>query len=245
MPAHQDQSSHTILPGSRPCRIHTRSTSFNILDCIEFDATHLSSPGSLISFTMEHNIETSSLYLAPDDRHNFSVFVFAIERATNISVPITVDFYISDTGEFTTVAGITSDITVPYGFLHDAGDRPTTVESQVIDCWVARSVSARALTYSMFAINWMLVICSIITTSVTFNRQGGEGDVGISLLPVTIILTIPVIRGLYVGSPPFGIHLGTCKSCGTSPQGFKVPSRHGRVLPTNADSRIVHRGNTV
>lgn len=72
---------------------------------------------------------------------------------------------------------------------------------------IVHSLRARAITYSMFAINWILTLCSIITTSAMFNRRG-EVKEAVALLPVTVILTIPVVRSLYSGSPPYGIHLG-------------------------------------
>ena len=59
----------------------------------------------------------------------------------------------------------------------------------------------------MFAINWVLTLCSVAIALVVYRRRGEVKD-GVALLPITVILTIPTIRGLYVGSPPFGIDFG-------------------------------------
>lgn len=185
---------------------------FNILDSNEFNALPLSSLKNSYSFTMQHNIETGVQYYAPNDRYSFSAFVFAVKSATNQTVPIiTFELGSSGPGDF----GSTSEV-VPTGsqFTYNSGNGSTTVQvySDTIYASIVRSIPARALTYSMFAINWVLAGCSIITTSVAFNREGKKSDVGITLLPVTVILTIPAIRNLYVGSPPFGIFLGTYKN---------------------------------
>jgi hypothetical protein len=93
--------------------------------------------------------------------------------------------------------------------VHDAVDGPTAqwVQGYYLDVTIKHSLRARAITYSMFTINWILTLSSIITTSVMFDRRG-EGRDTVALLPITVILTIPVIRSLYVDSPPYGILLG-------------------------------------
>jgi hypothetical protein len=168
----------------------------------------------LYSFSMVHVIENGVQYFCPDDWYSFSAFVFAVESATNKSVPIiTFEIGSSGSGDF----GSTSEVvpsTNQFTYNNGSGSTTVGVKSHTILAGVGRSVPARALTYSMFAINWILAFCSIITTSVAFNRGAGGGDFGITLLPVTLILTIPAIRNIYVGSPPFGIFLGTYKNHG-------------------------------
>lgn len=212
----------------------------------ESDTIRLLSVRSLFTFSMDHEIETGVQFFAPNDLYTFSSFVFAIEKSTNKSIPI-ISFEIgsSGSGDF----GTTSEV-VPSAnqFTYTGGSGPTTVnvDSHTIFASVGRSVPARALTYSMFAINWVLAVCSIITTSVSFNRGNESTDFGITLLPVTVILTIPAIRNLYVGAPPFGIFLGTYKYHDVPPSsGLTVPFRRGWVFPANVDSGIVYGGSVV
>ena len=154
---------------------------------------------------MDHNIASGIQYFAPNDWYSFSAFAFAIDKATNTSVPIlTFEIGSAGAGDFSTNSDV---IPSRNNFTYNAGSGPTTiqVDSHTLDAGIGRSVPARALTYSMFAINWVLAVCSIITTSVTFDKGG---EIGVAFLPITVILTIPTIRNLYVGSPPFGIFLG-------------------------------------
>ena len=59
----------------------------------------------------------------------------------------------------------------------------------------------------MLLINWALTIGSIyITFVVIFGKE--KIDLAVLVLPVTIILTIPALRALYIGSPPYGIYIG-------------------------------------
>lgn len=218
---------------------------FNLLDSDEFNTAPFPSVRSLYSFNMQHYIDVGVQYFAPEDAYSFSTFVFAIDRSTNKSIPIiTFEIGSSGSGDF----GSTSEV-VPSSnqFTYNPGTGPTTVgvKSHTILAGVSRSVPARALTYSMFAINWILAFCSIITTSVSFNRGGGGGDLGITLLPVTVILTIPAVRNLYVGSPPFGIFLGTYKNHGAPFPNIEALLRRGGILSTNADSSVMHRGGIV
>ena len=88
----------------------------------------------------------------------------------------------------------------------------------------------------MFTINWVLTFCSVAIALVVLRRRGEVKD-GVAFLPVTVILSIPTIRSLYVGSPPFGISLGTRQN---RPafffQGLTPPFRYVGVLPKNVDS---------
>jgi hypothetical protein len=135
---------------------------------------------------------------------------FVIETNTNASIPI-VFFGLMNSG-----AGDFSVASVPDGspsinwFTYDGKGGPTTVGvgSYVMYPVIRRSRRGKALTYFMFSINWIMTLCSMITTSVIVNREGQVKE-GVALLPITVILAIPTIRDLYPGSPPFGIYLGT------------------------------------
>ena len=160
----------------------------------------------LPSFDMEHRLGAGGQYITPLDRYLFQAFVFIVEKATNKSVPITT-FACGDAepGDYTTTS---ETIQSTNSFTHEAEGGPITVEveSHTTFLEVKHTIRARALTFSMFAINWVLTLCSLAVTMIMANRR--EVKDGVALLPITIILSIPTIRGLYIGSPPFGIFFG-------------------------------------
>ena len=147
-------------------------------------------------------------YENPLDQYTFTTSVFVVEKATNKSVPITT-FAVGDAGpgDFTTTS---VEVPTTNKVTYDTEDGPTTVEvkSSTIFATVRHSTRARALTFSMFAINWVLTLCSVTISSIVVRRRG-KVEGGVALLPITVILSTPTIRSLYVDSPPFGIFLGT------------------------------------
>lgn len=185
---------------------------FNILNSSEFDITHLLSVQNLSSFKIEHSIEDGYQYFAPNDQYSFSAFAFVIEKSTNKSIPIVAfEAWNAGPGDFRATSQIASTIN-----LFGSGSAIVEAKSERLYVTISRSFSARAFTYSMFAINWVLTACSIITTTIAFSRESGKRDVGITLLPITAILAIPAIRNFFVGSPPFGIHLGAYEGSGAA-----------------------------
>ena len=157
---------------------------------------------------MEHRTTIGKQYLTPFDGYRLTAFAFVIERATNKSLPIAT-FAVGDAGpaDFTTTS---VDTPTRNNFTYDTEDGPATVEveSHTISAKVRHSLRSRTLTFSMFAINWVLTLCSVAIALVVLRRRGEVKD-GVAFLPITVILSIPTIRSLYVGSPPFGILLGT------------------------------------
>ncbi|KAF9785341.1 hypothetical protein BJ322DRAFT_825903 [Thelephora terrestris] len=157
-------------------------------------------------FNMELDALNSDQYYFPEDGCLFGAMIFVLDEATNKSVPI-IDLELGSfgPGDFSTESFMQE---ASLKIVYDAGSGPTAEWVQAYHIYVAirRSLRARAITYSMFMINWILTFFSIITTSVMFNRRRGIKD-SVALLPITVILTIPAIRSLYVGSPPYGIHL--------------------------------------
>ena len=177
------------------------------------------------------------------------MFVLAIDKATNASLPISL-FQIYSyglAGDFAATSEVSPSKSL---FPYNPGSGPTETQAWVMSHTmfgtIKRSLPARALTYTMFSINWVLALCSMVTTSVSFHRGSGNNDVGMTLLPITVILSIPTIRNLYVGSPPFGIFIGKSKGSRPSPPPRTDSAfRRGWVLPTNADSGVVHRDSIV
>jgi len=163
----------------------------------------------MVSFDREHRVETGDRWCTPFDHYKFTASAFVVEATTNTSIPITLavgDAGPGDPSDFITRYKSESTTTV---FTYDTGNGPVTVEveSRTVQARVKRVARARALTLSMFAINWVLTLCSVaIAMNVVIKEKAKDG---LDILPVTIILSIPAIRSLYIGSPPFGIYLGT------------------------------------
>jgi len=167
----------------------------------------LHSFGTLNTFSVDHNLDTIVLDAVPFDSYTLKAFVFVIDKATNESVPI-IALEAGD-GPDNYVVSSTEGM-VNNAWTYDAGAGPTTVvvESRWIEITVKRSQLAQAFTGCLLLINAALTAGSVYVTLLVFVRKERVKD-GLLLLPVTTVLTIPTLRALYVGSPPFGIYLGT------------------------------------
>ena len=157
-------------------------------------------------FEVDHNITYRFSDMVPFDSYYFTASVFALEKTHKKSVPI-VAF---TAGEAADNFVLSSNVThTNDGFTYD----PTTsrvvaaVESTMIQIVAKRSKFAQAFTLCLLLVNWALTIGSIYITLLVIIR-GEKMDAAVLVLPVTIVLTIPTLRGLYVGSPPFGVYIG-------------------------------------
>jgi len=178
---------------------------------------------SIMKFGIEHQmgIYAASIYFpnpqrrhlfdqqlaAPFDTYILNAFVFVIDTATNRSVPI-IKFAAADPlNNFVTHF---TDSPTTNKFTYDAGAGPVTVdvESRALELDIRRSVLSRAFTMCLWIVNWALTAGTLYITLVILVDTKKMSD-GVFALPITVVLTIPVIRGLYVGTPPFGILLGT------------------------------------
>ncbi|KAF9648680.1 hypothetical protein BDM02DRAFT_3269274 [Thelephora ganbajun] len=201
---------NAFLPVSRAVDVYLDNVSNPVFS---YDPTHIPMTttggkipiSSLYHFNVEHNIESREQYYTPIDLYSFSAFAFVVERATNRSIPI-IKFavYGAGPGDF---SASSRGIPARNRFAYDTGGGSATVEveSYAMFATVKHSNRARVLTFFMFTVNWILSLGSVITTSVMFNGHGVKDTV--ALLPITVILAIPAIRMLYVGSPPCGIFL--------------------------------------
>jgi len=162
---------------------------------------------------MDHNIDFIVRYTIPFDAYAITASGFVIEKATNKSVPIL---------KFATMDGPPSVVLSSFeqqtnnAWTYDAGTGPTTVvvESSVIQILMTRSQLAQAFTVCLLLINGALTAGSVYVMLLVIVRKEAVND-GLLLLPVTTVLTIPALRALYVGSPPFGIYLGMSPALGS------------------------------
>ena len=163
----------------------------------------------MVSFDRDHRVETGDRWCTPFDHYGFTASAFAVEATTNTSVLIIIRVGNAGPGDFSDFITRYNSVSTRTVFTHDMEIRSVTVEveSCMVYAEVKRSAQVRALTISMFVINWVLTLCSVVI-AMNLVVKGKVKD-GVSILPITIILSIPVIQALYVGSPPFGIYLGT------------------------------------
>ena len=168
--------------------------------------TFSSSVSTISTFEVDHRMDYQIPNAVPFDPYFFTASAFVIEKATNKSVPIVV-FAAGDGPENFVISS--TNTSTRSNFTYDSGTGPTTVsvESSVVFMMVKRSLLAQAFTLCMFIVNWALTISSVYITLLVLIGTG-KMDSTVVLLPVTLVLTIPTLRGLYVGSPPFGIFLG-------------------------------------
>ncbi|KAF8173791.1 hypothetical protein K438DRAFT_129601 [Mycena galopus ATCC 62051] len=71
---------------------------------------------------------------------------------------------------------------------------------------LARTEIAKAFTLILFAVNWALALAVLYLTIVAAYAPAAVGD-GVLLVPLTVILTIPALRALFVDAPRFGMML--------------------------------------
>ena len=103
---------------------------------------------------------------------------------------------------------------------------------------VKRSKLSRAFTICLLMLNWALTAASVwVTTTIFSKREKPPGAV--LLFPLTLIVTIPALRSLYVGSPPLGILIGMLQILRPSDLGLRtnIALRCDRVVPADDNSR--------
>ena len=143
---------------------------------------------------------------APFDDYSINAFAFAIDKATNKSVHITRFTTADPLNNFVTFA---HDMDTVNAFTYETGNGTVTIqaESRALEVVIHRSILAQAFTMCMLLVNWALTIGSIYITLVMLVQRERMSE-AVLALPITVVLTIPAIRGLFIGSPPFGILLG-------------------------------------
>ena len=196
----------------------------------------------LNAFNVDHNINYPAPEMAPFDAYSLNILGVVIEKATNKSVPI-VKFAAGGGPDNFVISS--SDTRMRSNYTYDSGTGSTTIEvnSKIIDITARRSQLARAFTMCMLIINSALTLGPIYVTLIAVVRKEKVHE-GALLLPVTIILTIPALRNLYVGSPPFGIFLGRSSDLSSGSR-IDVASRCVWVLFADDDSCAVFHDTVV
>ncbi|CAL1704825.1 unnamed protein product [Somion occarium] len=81
-----------------------------------------------------------------------------------------------------------------------------TSSSRTMELALGRNGFTKAFVVTLFIVNWALTaVCAYITISATVGDNLSESIV---VLPLSVILTIPALRALWIDAPAFGLLLG-------------------------------------
>ncbi|CAL1704824.1 unnamed protein product [Somion occarium] len=83
-----------------------------------------------------------------------------------------------------------------------------TSSSRTMELALGRNGFTKAFVVTLFIVNWALTaVCAYITISATVGDNLSESIV---VLPLSVILTIPALRALWIDAPAFGLLLDAC-----------------------------------
>ena len=155
---------------------------------------------------MKHSINHLNSYMAPFDAYSLDISALVVGKDKNTSMPIATLMVGQAPDNFRVSS---AEVKTTGKYTYNSGTQSITLEapSKLVYIDVRRSGFAHVLTLCLFLINWALTIGSVYIVLLVVIRKEGLND-AILLLPVTIVLIIPALRGLYAGSPPFGIFIG-------------------------------------
>jgi len=184
----------------------------------------LLSPLDLVSFENDYRVVSGEQYKTPLDRYDFAAFFFVVDPTTNFTVPV-INLEADNTGMGDFVTAFERG-TSRMNFTFEPPTRNTsvvvTIPSRMAYVTVRRNARAQALTFLMFTINWLLTLCTMVITGIVVSKR--VVTEGVALLPISIVLSVPAIRSLYIGAPPFGIFIGTHRICTTPLQRIDTAS---------------------
>ena len=202
---------------------------------------------------MDHQISGTDHQTVPFDIYDAVMVVLAIDTATNESIPVwfsvnsmVQNFNVdSSIGNHSYVTAVTYNSGIgPYvsadTYKRGIGPFIGKLLSSFTSITVKRSKISKAFTICLLIVNWILTLVSVWVTITIFSmREKPPGAV--LLFPLTLIVTIPALRNLYVGSPPFGIFIGMSQILRPPDLGLRtnVALRCDRVLPADDNSRTL------
>jgi hypothetical protein len=137
-------------------------------------------------------------YFYPFDKYSIVTTFVVFNTAANASLPI-VRLALSDTvnnfqpqlDEWQTQTRVNHSL---------------IVNSRTTHANIQRTISAKVFVILIFISNWIITAAVMYITCLALWSNTKFGD-GVVLLPMTIILTLPLLRQFFVDSPPIGILL--------------------------------------
>ncbi|KAF8813459.1 hypothetical protein BYT27DRAFT_7250980 [Phlegmacium glaucopus] len=136
-------------------------------------------------------------YFYPFEKYRLVTTFIAFNPAANTSLPI-VRLAISDTvNNFQPQL----DEWETQTFVNN-----TLMNSRTTHVNIQRTISAKTFVILIFTSNWIITAAVMYITCIALWSNTKLGD-GVVLLPMTIILTLPLLRQFYVDAPPIGVLL--------------------------------------
>jgi len=198
-------------PSSRQTqRVKGNGMIHKLLSHSTYQTTFFFSVWELVTFGYMHEVDYLDTDIVPFDVHLLGVSMFVIEKETNQSIPIVTLTTGRAPGNFD-LSSTEVETTRNYTYDSDTGPTTINVNARIAQIEAKRSRFPQALTMCLFLVNWTLTVGSIYIVVLVIFGRGGIND-AVLLLPVTIILTIPTLRSLYPGSPPFGVFIGKSRA---------------------------------
>lgn len=157
-----------------------------------------------LSRSPQHRMN-DALYTFPNDGYNLQITFVVLDHTTNQPVPILRLATISFADNF---APTFSDWATLTYFNESANVTSRTMETNFY-----RSPLSKAFVLLVFLVNWFLTVMVLFVGLIVFRVKKGEIPDSLLVLPITVILTIPSLRSLMVGSPAFGMYLGDIITC--------------------------------
>ncbi|KAF8650727.1 hypothetical protein AX16_005100 [Volvariella volvacea WC 439] len=137
-------------------------------------------------------------YLYPFDYYVTRTKFITLDSSTNTTVPIAAAAFSDFANNFAPRSTNTPARTRFNG---------AELDSNVVSLTIRRNVIAKVYAVMLFLFNWALAAVVIVITVVATVAKDVELGEGVLILPVTVILTIPALRELFVGEPPIGVLL--------------------------------------
>lgn len=137
-------------------------------------------------------------YLYPYEWYQVVSAFLALDPATNESYPIHNVAAIDAVQNLIPTSGAWGSSSPPW----DPTNSTERLGSETMRLILVRPKFLKAFVLTLFSINWALTAAVVyVTLTALWRREVSESVI---LLPVSVILTIPGTRALWVGAPPFG-----------------------------------------
>ncbi|GJE87189.1 hypothetical protein PsYK624_032720 [Phanerochaete sordida] len=176
-------------PDANPKRADGTQSSIYVQALNEFQTTHL------IEISSWNGLDQQYAY--PFDTYYLGSSVIARNAATNESLPVLTYHPVDSTNNF---APFIVDDSATF-----TSSNGSTTLGHYMRIEFSRTAFTQFFVMSLFLVNWALTaVVLYITLSANEGNDVGES---ILLLPLSVIVTIPGLRALWVGAPAFGLLL--------------------------------------